>query len=126
MAATAAAYGPAVPMAWLSSAASGMSVAAEGPRTLIVATARPRYSTVVTASAMATARGSCRAGSANRVVSGATASQPAKENISVAAALPTDSQPCGANGVQLEIRAAGADPLTATTTTTVSRLTRTS
>ena len=82
MAATAAASGPAAPIAWLSRAASGMSVAAEGPSTLIVATARPRYSTVVTASAMATARGSCRAGSANRVVSGANASQPAKENIS--------------------------------------------
>ena len=67
----------------------------------MVATARPRYKTVVTARAMATARGSCRAGSANRVVSGATASQPANENISVAAALPTESQPCGANGIQL-------------------------
>ncbi len=100
MAATAATSGPAVPMARLSRAASGMSVAAEGPRTPMVATARPRYSTVVTARATATARGNCRAGSANRVVSGATASQPAKENISVAAALPTDSQPCGANGAQ--------------------------
>src|SRR5580704_1073306 len=126
MAATAAASGPAAPIAWLSRAASGMSVAAEGPSTLMVAIARLRYSTVVTASAMATARGSCRAGSANRVVSGATASQPAKENISVAAALPTDSQPCGANGIQLETWATGAEPLTATTTTTVSRLTRTS
>ena len=75
---------------------------------------------------MATARGSCRDGSANRVVSGATASQPANENISVAAALPTESQPCGANGVQLPARAAVADPATATTTTPVSRLTRTS
>src|ERR1700722_3617775 len=106
MAATAATSGPAVPRAWLSRAASGMSVAAAGPRTPIVATASPRYTTVVTASAMATARGSCRAGSANRVVSGATASQPANENISVAAALPTESQPCGANGVQLATRAA--------------------
>src|SRR5580693_6907689 len=88
MAATAAASGPAVPIAWLSRAANGMSVAAEGPSTLMVATARPRYRTVVTARAMATARGSCRAGSANRVVSGATASQPAKENISVAAGRP--------------------------------------
>src|ERR1700728_4514029 len=59
---------------------------------------------------MATARGSCRAGSAKRVVSGATASQPANENISVAAALPTESQPCGANGVQFAARAAVADP----------------
>jgi len=91
-----------------------------------VATARPRYSAVVTARAMATARGSCRDGFANRVVSGATASQPAKENISVAAALPTESQPCGANGVQLPACAAVADPATATTTTPVSRLTRTS
>jgi hypothetical protein len=126
IAATAATSGPAPPMPWLSSPASGTSVAARGPSTPIVATARPRYRTVVAASAMATARGSCRAGSANRVVSGATASQPAKENISVAAALPTESQPCGANGVQLATRAAVADPATATTTTTVSRLTRTS
>ena len=116
--------GPAVPMAWLSRPASGTSVTACGPSTPMVATARPRYSAVVTASAMATARGSCRAGLANRVVSGATASQPTNENISVAAALPSDSQPCGANGVQLLARAAGADPATATTTTAVSRLTR--
>ena len=92
-------------------------MAARGPSTLIVATARPRYSAVVTARAMATARGSCRAGSAKRVVSGATASQPTNENISVAAALPTESQPCGANGAQLPARAAVADPATATTTT---------
>jgi hypothetical protein len=91
-----------------------------------VATARPRYSAVVTARAMATARGSCRDGFAKRVVSGATASQPAKENISVAAALPTESQPCGANGAQLRACAAVADPATATTTTLASRLTRTS
>ncbi len=124
MAAAAAMAGPAAPTARLSRPASGTSVAARGPSTLIVATARPRYSTVVTARAMATARGSCRAGSAKRVVSGATASQPTKENISVAAALPRESQPCGANGVQLLARAAAADPATATTTTPVSRLTR--
>src|SRR5579862_3301937 len=106
MAATAAMPGPAVPTARLSRPASGTSVAARGPRTLIVATARPRYSAVVTARAMATARGNCRDGSAKRVVSGATASQPTNENISVAAALPTVSQPCGANGVQLAARAA--------------------
>ena len=106
MAATAAMSGPAGPMAWLSRPASGTSVAARGPRTLIVATARPRYSAVVTARAMATARGSCRHGFAKRVVSGATASQPTNENISVAAALPTESQPCGANGTQLPARAA--------------------
>ena len=113
-------------MAWLSSPASGTSVAARGPSTLIVATARPRYSTVVAARAMPIARGSCRGGSLNWVVSGATASQPANENISVAAALPIDSQPCGANGVQLATWDAVADPATATTTTTASRLTRTS
>jgi hypothetical protein len=90
MAATAATYRPAEPMAWLSRPASGTSVAARGPSTLIVATARLRYSAVVTASAMATTRGSCRDGSARRAVSGATASQPTNENISVAAALPTD------------------------------------
>jgi hypothetical protein len=90
IAATAATYWPAAPMAWLSRPASGTSVAARGPSTLIVATARLRYSAVVTAKAMATTRGSCRDGSARRVVSGATASQPTNENISVAAALPTD------------------------------------
>src|SRR5262249_23645433 len=77
------------------------------------------------ARAMATTRGSCRPGSAKRVVSGATASQPTNENISVAAALPTDSQPCGANGVQLPARADPAEPPAATITTTVSTLTRT-
>src|SRR6202008_1091894 len=123
-AATAAASGPAVPTARLSRPASGTSVAARGPRTLIVPTARPGYSAVVTANAMVTARGSCRDGSAKRVVSGATASQPTNENISVAAALPTESQPCGANGVQLLARAAAAEPATATTTTLVSTLTR--
>ena len=46
--------------------------------------------------------------------------------ISGAAALPTESQPCGANGAQLPARAAGTDPAAATMTTTVSRLTRTS
>src|SRR5262250_3495801 len=119
MAATVAAPGPAAPMAWPSRAASGTSVAARGPRTLIVATARPRYSAVVTARAIATARGSCRDGSAKRVVSGATASHPTNENISVAAARPTDSQPCGANGVQLPARADPAEPAAATITTTV-------
>ena len=44
----------------------------------------------------------------------------------MAAALPTESQPCGANGAQLPARAAGADPATATTTTAISRPTRTS
>src|SRR5215468_6895663 len=124
-AATAAAAGPTVPMARLSKPASGTSVAARGPRTLIVATARPRYSAVVTARAMATARGNCRDGFAKRVVSGATASQPTNENISVVAALPTDSQPCGMNGAQLPARAAAADPATATTTTTVTTPART-
>ena len=61
----------------------------------MVATARPRYSAEVTARAIATTRGSWRRGFTKRVVSGATASQPTKENISVAAALPIDSQPCG-------------------------------
>src|SRR5215472_4287416 len=106
--------GPAAPMAWLSRPASGTSVAARGPRTPIVAIARPRYSAVVTARAMATTRGSCRRGLAKRVVSGATASQPTNENISVAAALPTDSQPCGANGAQLPARSAPAEPVAAT------------
>src|SRR5256885_7502149 len=59
----------------------------------------------------------------SRPVSGATASQPTNESISVAAARPTDSQPCGANGVQLAGRAAGAQPATAVTTTTISSAT---
>ncbi len=67
----------------------------------MVAIARLRYRTVVAASAIPITRGSCRDGSANRVVSGATASQPTNDSISVVAACPTDSQPCGANGVQL-------------------------
>src|SRR5439155_97421 len=60
----------------------------------------------------------------SRPVSGATASQPTNESISVAAARPTDSQPCGANGVQLAGRAAGAEPATAVTTTAISSATQ--
>ncbi|HMG62372.1 MAG TPA: hypothetical protein VK599_05435, partial [Streptosporangiaceae bacterium] len=70
----------------------------------MVAIARPRYSAVVVANAMAMTRGSCRAGLANRAVSGATASQPTNDSISVAAARPMASQPCGANGVQFAAR----------------------
>ena len=92
----------------------------------MVAIARLRYRAVVAASAIPITRGNCRDGSANRVVSGATASQPTNDSISVVAACPTDSQPCGANGVQLASRAEVADPVTATTTTPISRLTRTS
>lgn len=92
----------------------------------MVATARPRYTAEVTARAIATTRGSWRRGFAKRVVSGATASQPTKENISVAAALPIDSQPCGANGDQLPARALLAEPTDATATTTVRMPTRTS
>ena len=62
----------------------------------------------------------------SRPVSGATASQPTNESISVAAARPTDSQPCGANGVQLAGRAAGAEPATAVTTTAISSATSSS
>src|ERR1700728_391637 len=99
-AATAAAAVPAGPTASRSRAASGALLRALVPSTPIVATARPRYSTLVTASAMPTTRGSCLDGSANRVVSGATASQPTKDSISVDAACPTACQPCGANGIQ--------------------------
>ena len=59
----------------------------------------------------------------SRPVSGATASQPTNESIRVAAARPMDSQPCGANGVQLAGRAAGDEPATAVTTTTISSAT---
>src|SRR5207245_11307645 len=96
------------------------------PSTPIVTTARPRYSTLVTARVMPTTRGSCRAGSANWAVSGATASQPTNDSISVVAAWPTASQPCGANGVQLAACAEAADPATATMTTTITRLTMSS
>src|ERR1700691_5645418 len=82
--------------------------------------------TVVTARAVPITRGSWRAGSRKRPVSGATASQPTNENISVDAARPTDTQPGGANGDQLAARAAGAVPATATTMTSISSETRTS
>ena len=78
---------------------------------------------MVTARAMAITRVSCRRGSRNRVVSGATASQPTKESISSAAAWPTAVHPCGANGAQFAARAIGAAPLTATVTTTMSSAT---
>ena len=71
-------------------------------------------------------RGNCRPGSRNRAVSGATASQPANDSMSTAAARPIAPQPCGANGVQLPARAAGADPATATAMITISSVTRTS
>src|SRR5258705_12933978 len=91
---------PAGPIATLSRSASGTVVA--DPSTLIVAIARPRYSAVVTASAIAITLGSCLDGFANRVVSGATASQPTNDSMRVVAAWPMDSQPCGANGFQWE------------------------
>lgn len=53
---------------------------------------------VVTAKVAAITRGSWRDGSANRGVSGATASQPTNESISVDAACPMPVQPSGANG----------------------------
>jgi len=92
----------------------------------MVAMARPRYTAEVTARVITTTRGNCRRASAKRVVSGATASQPTKENISVAAAVPIEDQPCGANGAQLAALALSAEPADATTTTTVSTATRTS
>jgi hypothetical protein len=59
----------------------------------------------------------------SRPVSGATASQPTNESIRVAAARPMDSQPCGANGVQLAGLAACTEPVTAVTTTAISSAT---
>jgi len=76
---------------------------------------------VVTAIAIPMTFGSCLAGRANRAVSGATASQPTNESISVAAACPTDIQPCGANGLQYPILAEAAEPATATVMTATSR-----
>ncbi|MBV9383896.1 MAG: hypothetical protein JO242_24930 [Streptosporangiaceae bacterium] len=125
-AATAAAAIPGRPMAWVSRAASGTAVPAPRPRTAIVATARPRYRPVVTANAAAITRGSCLPGSAKRAVRGATASQPMKDSIRVAAAWPRASQPWGANGTQFAARADGADPATAPAMTTTSRATSTS
>jgi hypothetical protein len=81
---------------------------------------------VVTARAMAITRVSCRRGSRNRVVSGATASQPTNDSMSSAAACPTAAHPCGANGAQFAARAIRADPLTATVTTTMSSATSSS
>jgi hypothetical protein len=100
MAAAAAAMPPAGPIATVSRLASGTVPAAPAPSTLTVAIARPRYRIVVIASAIAMTLGSCLAGLANLVVSGATASQPTNESIRVVAAWPTDGQPCGVNGVQ--------------------------
>jgi Lrp/AsnC family leucine-responsive transcriptional regulator len=71
-------------------------------------------------------RGSWRAGSPSRAVSGAIASHPTKESISADAARPTAAAPCGANGVQCSARAAGAEPSTATATSTTSTPTRAS
>ena len=62
----------------------------------------------------------------SRPVSGATASQPTNESIRVEAARPTDSQPCGANGVQFAGLAACAEPATAVTTTAISSVTSSS
>ena len=62
----------------------------------------------------------------SRPVSGATASQPTNESIRVEAARPTDSQPCGANGVQFAGLAACAEPATAVTTTAISSATSSS
>ncbi len=125
-AATAAATGPAVPTARASRLASGTSVPAAGPSTAIVATARARYSTAVTANAVPMTRGSWRSGSRNRVVSGATASQPTNDSIRVAAARPIALHPCGANGAQWLARAPGAEPVTAITMITISSATSTS
>jgi len=74
----------------------------------------------VTANAIAMIRGSWRAGSRSRAVSGAMASQPTKDSMSTEAALPTEAQPCGANGVQCAALAARADPATATSTSATS------
>jgi hypothetical protein len=62
----------------------------------------------------------------SRPVSGATASQPTNDSIRVEAARPMDSQPCGAKGVQLARCAACAEPVTAVTTTAMSRPTSSS
>ncbi|MDT7592540.1 MAG: hypothetical protein QOD82_1575 [Pseudonocardiales bacterium] len=79
----------------------------------------------VSTNAMVMMRGSWRAGSRSRAVSGAMASQPTKDSISTEAALPTDAQPCGANGVQLVALAADTDPSTATSTRPISTATST-
>ena len=125
-AATAAATCPAWPTARTSRLASGTSVPAAGPSTAIVVTARARYSTAVRPNAAPMTRGSSRSGLPNRLVSGATASQPTNDSISVAAARPIAPQPCGANGAQLPARAAGAEPPTAIAMITISNATRTS
>src|SRR5215467_14145702 len=123
-AAAAAAMLPAGPIATLSKSASGTVV--PGPSTLTVAMANPRYRAVVTARAIAITLGSCLEGLANRVVSGATASQPTNDSIRVVAAWPTESQPCGANGLQRSICAYRPDPMTETATTVISKATSTS
>src|SRR6266700_216516 len=78
---------------------------------------------VVVAKAMAMTRGSWREGAANRVVSGATASQPTNDSMRVEAAWPMAAQSGGADGVQLAVWADGADPASATMPTAISRAT---
>jgi hypothetical protein len=94
-----------------------------GPRTAAIAAARNRYSAAVTPNAIATTRGSRRRALPNLAVSGATASQPTNDSMITAAALPTEAQPCGANGRRLPSCADVADPATAATTTATSRVT---
>ena len=81
---------------------------------------------MVTRNATVMIRGNWRDGSRSRAVSGAMASQPTNDSISTDAALPSEAQPCGRNGVQLANRAACAEPTTATTTSPTSTATSTS
>ena len=63
----------------------------------------------MTAIAMPVARPMSRAGLRYSPLSEVTASQPAKAHTSSAAAEPTASQPCGANGVRLPSSAWGSE-----------------
>ena len=90
------------------------------PSTPIVATARPRYSTITIASAPKIARGSWCAGSCSSPARCETASQPMNESISRLAAVPTAPQPCGANGVQFSARLSGSALTTATSSSAAS------
>jgi hypothetical protein len=71
--------------------------------------------------ASAITRGSCRSASRRRAVIGAIASHPTNDSMSTVPAVPIADQPCGANGVQLSMRADGSAPTTATRITAVRR-----
>src|SRR5581483_1719897 len=94
--------------------------------TPIVATARPTYTAVTTAKASAIARGRSWPGRRNSPASCATASQPTNSQTRMLAAVPTATQPCGANGCQLSPARDGSATEIASASTAISVAARTS